>query len=126
MSTVAPLTIEQYDRMIARGVFDGPNRKRIELIQGELRMMSPIGPSHEDAVDELMVWSVESVPLDQVRVRIQQSVGLPALASVPEPDVSWVRFRRYSKSRPDAADVLLLIEVARSSLKFDLGKKALL
>lgn len=126
MSTVAQISIEQYDRMIERGVFDGPHRKRIELIYGELRMMSPIGPSHEDAVDELNVWSIQSVPADDVRVRSQESVGVPALESVPEPDVSWVKYRRYSESRPTAKDVLLLIEVARSSLKYDLGKKAVL
>jgi Uma2 family endonuclease len=51
---------------------------------------------------------------------------LPALVSVPEPDITWVRYRRYAASRPKAVDVLLLIEVARSSLKFDLGEKALL
>ncbi len=50
LSTVAQITIEQYERMIAAGVFAG---QRIELIQGELRMMSPIGPSHEFTVDRI-------------------------------------------------------------------------
>ncbi len=126
MSTVAQITIRQYDRMIAKGVFDGPSRQRVELIYGELRMLSPIGPTHEDVVDELVAWSVESVSLNEIRLRIQQSVGLPALTSVPEPDVAWVRYQRYHKARPKAEDVLLLIEAARSSLRYDLGEKALL
>jgi hypothetical protein len=37
MSTLARRTIEEYDRMIAAGIFDGPQPRRIELIQGELR-----------------------------------------------------------------------------------------
>jgi Uma2 family endonuclease len=59
-----------------------------------------------------------------VRVRIQNSIGIPALTSVPEPDVAWVKRRNYMKRRPHGEDVLLLIEVAESSLRFDTGKKA--
>lgn len=126
MSTVAQISIAEYDRMISNGVFDGRNRRRIELIQGELRMMSPIGPSHEVAVDILNEWSFEVAPLDLLWVRIQNSIGLPALITVPEPDVAWVRRRSYRKGRPTAADVLLLIEVADSSLDYDRGEKAML
>lgn len=121
MSTVAHISIEQYDRMIASGVFD---RQRIELIHGELRMMSPIGPSHEYTVDRLNRLSIECTPRDRVLVRIQNSIELPGSVSVPEPDIVWARNRSYLKSRPKAADVLLLIEVADTSLEYDPGEKA--
>jgi Uma2 family endonuclease len=121
MSTVAQITIEQYDRMIASGVFDG---QRIELIHGELRMMSPIGPSHEFTVDTVNRLSMRVVPLDRVLVRIQNSIELPTTLCVPEPDITWVKNRSYLKARPKAADVLLLIEVADSSLDYDRGEKA--
>jgi Uma2 family endonuclease len=124
LSTVAQISIEQYDRMIASGVFEGPHRRRIELIHGDLRMMSPIGPCHEDTVDILDEWSHDVAPRDQVRVRIQNSIGVLSLVSVPEPDVAWVRRQSYRKARPTGKNVWLLIEVARSSLEYDRGEKA--
>jgi Uma2 family endonuclease len=122
MSTAARLSLDQYDRMIDSGVFDSPKSHRIELIFGELRKMTPIGPDHEDAVDFLTEWSVESRPKG-VRVRIQNSVGFQELKSAPHPDVAWVA-RKFSKRRPQAAEVFLIIEVAYSSLRYDRGKKA--
>ena len=86
--------------------------------------MTPIGARHEDIVDRLMAWSVENVPKSEVRVRVQNSVGLPELDSVPEPDVAWVVERDYSRRRPTADDVLLIVEVAESSLDYDTGEKA--
>ncbi|MBC8355776.1 MAG: Uma2 family endonuclease [Planctomycetes bacterium] len=123
MSTIARLSIGEYDRMIDSGVFEN---RRIELINGELREMSPIGVPHEYAVDELTEWSIQNVPLDRVRVRIQHSIGLVELSSVPEPDVAWVARLDYTRHRPTSADVLLLIEVSDSSLAYDRGEKAML
>jgi Uma2 family endonuclease len=123
MSTIARISLDEFDRIIQSGVFDGPNRRRIELIHGELRSMSPIGPPHEETVDVMSRWSFKNVPED-VRVRVQNSIGLPALDSAPEPDIAWVAERKYSQSRPSAKDVLLVIEVAESSLAYDTGEKA--
>lgn len=89
MSTIARVTICEYEKMIEYGVFD--HDRRIELIRGELRKMSPIGVPHEYAVDELTEWSILNAPRDQVRVRNQSSIGLPQLDSVPEPDTAWVK-----------------------------------
>jgi Uma2 family endonuclease len=86
--------------------------------------MSPIGPVHEDEVDTLAEWSYANAPRKEVRVRVQNSVGVPELDSAPEPDLAWVRRRRYRRQRPKGSDVLLLIEVADSSLEFDRGTKA--
>jgi len=119
-------TIAQYDRMIAGGVFDARQRQRLELIRGEIRQMNPIGPMHEEVVDRLTEWSMENVSRNEVRVRVQNSIGLPALESAPEPDLAWVARRNYSRGRPKAKDVLLVIEVAESSLDYDCGEKAAL
>ncbi len=125
MSTTTRIALADYDRMIAEGHFaPGVKRHRIELIEGELRPMSPIGPIHEDLVDLLNEWSMTILPRSAARVRIQNSIGIPALDSAPEPDICWVRRRDYSKGRPLGADILLVIEVADSSLAYDLGEKA--
>lgn len=124
MSTVLRMTVAEYDGMIEGGLFDALRDRRIELIYGELREMTPPGPSHEVTIDVLNEWSVQSVPLDQVWVRVQNSIGLPALHSAPQPDLAWVRRRSYRAKRPQAAHVLLLIEVSDSSLDYDRGEKA--
>jgi Uma2 family endonuclease len=49
---------------------------------------------------------------------------LAELLSIPEPDVAWVKRRRYKRVRPSVDDIGLLIEVADSSLSYDRGEKA--
>jgi Uma2 family endonuclease len=48
---------------------------------------------------------------------------MPQQNSAPEPDLIWVRRRNYSQKHPEPADVLLLVEVAESSLAEDRGEK---
>jgi Uma2 family endonuclease len=110
--------------MIQSGVFDHGKPCRLEFICGEIREMAPIGSEHEDVVDRLNEWSHRNIPEHKVRVRIQNSIGLPILESAPEPDLAWVTRGDYAGSRPTAEDVLLLIEVAESSLTYDRGEKA--
>jgi Uma2 family endonuclease len=124
MSISARISLDEYDRIIQTGVFGGPNRRRIELIHGELREISPIGPEHEETVDILNEWSMSNTLRAKVRVRVQNSIGLPELESAPEPDIAWVARRSYARRRPHANDVLLVIEVSDSSLSYDLGEKA--
>ena len=137
MATAAPtlkFTIDQYDLMIAAGVFatpkttGGPTGRppRVELINGEIVMMSSIGPRHEEVVDRLTAWSFACLPPGVIRVRIQQSLEIPGHDSVPQPDVAWVRPRGYATQRPRATDAVLVIEVAESSVRHDLGEKAAL
>lgn len=125
MSTVAKLSLADYDRMIASGFFarEDQQEQRIELIEGELRKMNPIGSMHEILVDRLQEWSHEQLPKKRVWIRIQNSVGIPELDSAPQPDLAWVTRRDYSLRRPQGSDVLLIVEVAESSLRFDRGRK---
>ena len=59
MSTIARLSLEEYDRMIESGVFDRTVRRRLEFIKGEIREMNPIGSMHEVVVDRLNEWSIQ-------------------------------------------------------------------
>ena len=124
MSTALQLSLAEYDRLVKKGVFENLRHRRVELIRGELRQMSPPGPSHEEAVDLLTRWSFEVTDQTKVRIRVQSTVGLPKLESVPLPDLVWARERSYHKKRPQAEDVFLVIEVSDSSLNYDRGKKA--
>lgn len=124
MSTALRFTTEQFDHMIERELLGPPGERRIELIEGELVEMSPTSEDHEDLVDLLTAWSFEQTDRRKIRVRIQHSLGIPELESVPYPDVVWVRAKSYRRKRPQPADVLLVIEVAKSSLRFDRGRKA--
>jgi Uma2 family endonuclease len=112
--------------MIARGLFEQRAERHVELIRGALREMNPLGSLHESVVDRFVEWSFENLPQRSVWVRVQSSIGLPALQSVPEPDVTWVVRRDYRRRRPTANDVLLLVEVADSSLAYDRSEKAAL
>lgn len=123
MSTVLKLTTAEYDEMVAKGAFDGL-RKRIELINGVIVAMNPAGPVHDDLIGFLNQWSVRNTSPQEVTVRIQCGLSLPELDSRPEPDVLWVKARRYRDRHPTGSDVRLLIEVADSSLKSDRDVKA--
>lgn len=124
MSTIPRFSLEEFDRMIERGIFEEPHHRRIELIYGELREMSPPGPTHEEVIDLLTRWSIQNTKQHEVRVRIQNSIGLSDWDSAPQPDVAWVQAQSYRTQRPAADDVLLLIEVSETSLAYDRGEKA--
>jgi Uma2 family endonuclease len=123
MSTAIHFSVEQYDRMIESGVLDDAGNRRLELVCGEIREMTPPGPTHEEVVDLLNAWSVRNTDTSEIRIRIQNTIGIPALDSVPLPDVAWVRQKSYRGRRPSVRDVLLLIEVADTSLAYDLEEK---
>ena len=73
-----------------------------------------------------MEWSADVLPRKQAKVRVQQTLGIPQLDSIPLPDIAWVARRRYRDRRPQGGDVWLIIEDADTSLDFDLGEKCLL
>lgn len=110
-------TVEQFERMGEAGVLD-PD-ERYELLDGEVVPMSPIGARHAAAVDRsYQVLLLKLV--DRASLRGQHPVKLLP-RSLPQPDLAVTRRRRdfYEGGHPTAEDVLLLIEVADSSLRFD-------
>ena len=124
MSTSVRITVAQYDEMIAEGQFEPREEHHVELIEGEIVAMCPIGPPHGDALEILTEWSFDVRPRAEVKIRVQDSLGIPELESVPEPDLYWARRRPYRVRRPEASDILLLVEVSESSLAKDRGRKA--
>ena len=124
MSTAVKITCDEFEAMIARGDFAVDDPRRYELIDGEIIEMPPPDPRHEEAIDRLNKWSGRNLPIDEVRVRVQGTISLPELDSVPFPDVSWLREADYSTRRPNATDVHLLIEVSNTTLSYDRNTKA--
>jgi Uma2 family endonuclease len=110
------ITVEEYDQMVRTGVFNEDDR--LELIEGELIKMSPIGSTHAGIVNRLT--RMLSAQLGgQAIVAVQNPIHLPQ--SEPQPDLALLRARDddYTRSHPDASDVLLIIEVADTSVDFD-------
>jgi len=112
-----PLYRAEYDQLIALGSFQD---EKIELIDGALVRMSPIGPPHTEAVDRLTELLVLALA-GKARVRVQGPFAASEL-SEPEPDLSVLPLADYSAAHPEHAH--LIIEVAESSLKRDRGRKA--
>lgn len=109
--------------MVACGAFAAIGRK-VELIRGEICEMNPAGPMHYDLIDFLTNWSVRSTDRAHIHVRVKSGMQIPQSESCPEPDLLWVKAKRYLDALPSAADTLLAIEVADSSLKSDRTIKA--
>ncbi len=123
MSIVSNFTLEQYERMVEAGTFDGQFQQRVEFIHGEIRQMNPIGSWHAQVLGDLTDWSYDVTPRKQISIRVQTTLRIPEFKSAPEPDLLWVRRRNYSRKHPEPSDVLLLAEVAESSIGEDRGEK---
>ena len=124
MSIGTRVTFAEYERMIADGAFEPSEEHRVELIHGEIVPMSPKGPPHESILRLLNRWSFHNADLDRIEVGVTSSVGIPALESEPEPDLVWFKQGDYSRRHPGPEDVLLIIEVAETSLRKDKTIKA--
>ncbi len=111
------LTVDEVMRMADAGGFD--ENPRVELIEGELIPMSPISDRHAWFVDFLNNEFKDRLGRS-VFVRGQNPLVLNP-RGMPQPDVMLLRLprERYRKSHPTPADVLLLVEVADTSLRFD-------
>ena len=115
------ISVDAFHRMGETGIL-GP-QDRVELIDGEIIDMSPIGVLHAAIVDVLARHFGRRAG-ELVFVRCQNPLRLDDI-SEPEPDLAILRPRAdfYMTAHPGAADVLLVIEVADTSLAYDLGTK---
>jgi Uma2 family endonuclease len=114
--------VDDYHRMAEAGILSADDR--VELIEGEIVDMTPIGSEHGGTTDYLTSRVAQAVADGRVQVRVQGSLRLDR-HNEPQPDLMLLRPRAdfYRKSHPSAADVLLLVEVADSSLAYDRGAK---
>lgn len=116
-------TVEEYHRMGDAGIL-GPE-ERVELLRGEIILMSPINPPHNGTLNKL--HGILSVSLAG---RAVVQVGGPVRlndGSEPEPDIAVLRWREdaYATLPVLPEHVLLVMEVSYSSLAYDRDVKAL-
>src|SRR5579863_1275514 len=110
-------TVDEYYKMAEAGILTADDR--VELIDGEILEMSPIGPRHAGAVRTLTRLFFSQVDGDAV-VGVQDPIHLDEFDE-PQPDLSLLRPRAdaYRQAHPRASDIFLLIEVADASLLKD-------
>ncbi len=111
------ITVDEYYRMAQVGLLT--EDARVELIEGENIDMAPIGSRHAAVVNDparLFNFAVHGNAL----VSIQAPVRL-SRASEPQPDLAILRMQadKYRGGHPSASDVLLIVEVSETTLRYD-------
>ena len=114
-------TIHDYARMRESGILTEDDR--VELIDGEIRNMSPIGPHHAAIVTKVVTFLISQIS-DEAIISSQNPVRLNDYTE-PQPDIAVLHYRDdyYAQALPTADDILLLIEVADTTLKYDREEK---
>jgi Uma2 family endonuclease len=110
-------TVQDYYKMAEVGIIKPSDR--VELLNGEVIKMSPIRSPHASMVDllnEILTTTLHKKAI----IRVQNPIRIGKY-SEPEPDFSIVKIQpdRYRDRHPQPGDVLLVIEVADSSLEKD-------
>ncbi len=115
------ITVAEYHRMAEAGIFTEDDR--VELIEGEIIDMAPIGARHAACVGKLIDLFYSYNQLG-AQIVVQNPIRLGE-NSEPQPDVALVRPRkdRYAAAHPGPSDVLLLIEVSDTSSAYDRSVK---
>jgi Uma2 family endonuclease len=115
-------TTADYHRMAEAGILheDSP----VELIEGEIIQMSPIGDKHASGVDRAAELFFDKLRHRAI-VRVQNPIHLSEYAE-PQPDLALLHRRSdyYAAGHPGPGDVLLVVEVADSSIDYDRQTKA--
>ena len=115
-------TVAEYYRMGEVGILR-PD-ERVELIEGEILVMAPIGSEHSGSVN-ISNEIFHLLARGRFIVHVQNPLHLDD-GSQPQPDIALLRPRadRYARSHPAPAEVLLVVEIADSSLEYDRNVKA--
>jgi Uma2 family endonuclease len=118
-----PLTVEEFEALAETEGWDEDTR--VELLDGEVVWMSPINDPHAACVNRLNQLFGRRYAEDAVLVAVQNPIRVENYDE-PQPDVALLRPRPdfYASETPGPADVLLLVEVADTTLRTDLGRKA--
>ncbi|NEX18320.1 MAG: Uma2 family endonuclease [Halochromatium sp.] len=116
------LSVDDYERMGLANILG--EEDRVELIDGDIIDMPPIGSPHSGAVKRIANRLARACNETDAILAVQDPLRLSDF-SEPEPDIALLRPRDdfYAKSHPRPEDVLLLIEVAETSLRYDRDKK---
>jgi len=115
--TTYRFTVDEYHRMAEAGVFHEDDR--VELIAGQVVAMTPIGVAHAGCVNRLTTLFAP-VAGSRATLSVQNPVILGEHEE-PQPDFAVLRYRAdgYGARHPRAEDVLLVIEVADTSVAYD-------
>ena len=110
-------SVRELERMEKKAIFHPETR--LELIDGELLNMAPIGYFHAGMVSILTHVLTRGVE-DRAIVSVQNPLIL-GTHSAPQPDLALLRPvpDYYTQRHPNAADVLLLVEISDSTVQFD-------
>ncbi len=110
-------TVEEYHQMTRAGIFTEDDR--VELIEGEIVEMTPIGSHHAACVRRLNRLFSQQIG-ERAFVSVQDPIQI-GKHSEPQPDLALLRPHQdfYASAHPTPHDILLLIEVADSSLEYD-------
>lgn len=114
-----PITVEEWQRMAQAGVFD-PDL-RLELLDGEILVMSPIGPPHNACVDRLTRLFTSKLG-DRVIARAGLGGHRRALTAAADAALLRPREDFYRDEMPRPVDIVLLVEVADTSHRRDRHK----
>ena len=116
-----PFTADEFQDMEKFGILHEDDR--LELIDGKIIIMSPIGDPHEIGTDWLNMLFVQRLS-GRAMVRVQGAVRLN-LHTAPQPDIIVYRMRPITQTPTPIppSDVHLIIEVANTSLRYDRGPK---
>jgi Uma2 family endonuclease len=111
------ITADEYERMGEAGIF--PQDARLELIEGEIYEMSPIGSPHAACVKFLSRLLNDLFGKTEI-VGTQDPIHLDDF-SEPQPDVTLLRWRDdfYRSAHPTPADAMLVVEVADTTVETD-------
>ena len=114
--------VDAYYRMAEAGVLG--DARRVELIDGEIIDMAAIGSPHAEVTNRFARLFTRALRDEAALVNVQSPLRLDAY-NEPVPDLMILRPRAggYRASHPNAADILLLVEVSESSLAYDRGVK---
>ena len=117
ITTAKRFTIAEYHRLAELGFFEEDDR--VELIKGEIVQMAAKGTPHS-VCETLLFRELVKLLDERAMVRGQQPIVIPK-DSEPEPDLAIVRNRDddYLSAHPSPLDVLLVIEIADSSVNYD-------
>lgn len=114
-----PLTVDTFERMVDAEILTEDDR--VELLNGQLAEVSPQGPQHSGIGQWLASQLIRGIDPGVAGVRVQLPLRFAPL-SEPEPDIAIVPAGFYTREHPTRA--MLVIEIAKSSRRLDLGVKA--
>ena len=114
-------TVADFARMVKAGILAEDDR--VELIDGEVRAMSPIGPRHAAIVNRLNALLSRQLA-DRAIISVQKPIQLTDYTE-PQPDIAVLRLREdfYAYALPLPDDILFVVEVAETSLEYDREEK---